>query len=97
MVNGIGSNFSGMQSLRALNAFQMDEKTVRQGQKQLEETTQEPSVTKEEPSIALRNDISMYKANEIKKYGQMFDINISNSDINYALNYGRSIIVDYKA
>lgn len=97
MVNGIGSNFSGTQALRALNAFQMDEKTVRQGQKQLEDPTQEQSAIKEEPSIALRNDISAHKANEIKKYGQMFDINISNADINYALSYGRSVIVDYKA
>ena len=93
----VGSNLTGTQALRALNAFKMDENIVRGVQKQAEETTQEQSAVKEETKLALRSDMSLQKANEIKQYGQMFDINISNSDINYALNYGRSVIVDYKA
>lgn len=98
MISGIvASNLTGTQALRALNAFKMDDKIVKGVQKQIEETTQEQSATKNDTNIALRNDISLQKANEIKQYGQMFDINISNSDINYALTYGRSVIADYKA
>jgi len=97
MVNGIsaGSNFTGAQALRALNAFKFDENTVQNAKKQ-EEKTQEQVIV-QEPEPKLRNEISFRKANEIKQYGQTFDVNISNSDINYAFTYGRSIIVDYKA
>jgi hypothetical protein len=98
MINAIaGANFTGTQALRAINAFKMDEKIVQGVQKQFEETTQEQSTIQENSNIALRNEISLQKAEEIKQYGQMFDINISNSDINYALTYGRSVIADYKA
>ena len=98
MISGIaGANFTGTQALRALNAFKMDEKIVKGVQKQIEETTQEQSTIQGDLNMALRNEISPQKANEIKQYGQMFDINVSNSDINYALTYGRSVIADYKA
>ncbi len=98
MISGIaGANFTGTQALRALNAFKMDEKIVKGVQKQIEETTQEQSATQGDSNMALRNEISPQKASEIKQYGQMFDINVSNSDINYALTYGRSVIADYKA
>lgn len=98
MISGItGSNFTGTQALRALDAFKMDEKIVRGVQKQVEEAAPEQAAMAEDTNIYLRNDMSLQKANEIKQYGQMFDINISNADINYALNYGRSVIADYKA
>jgi len=93
----VGSNLAGTQAVRALNAFRMDETIVKGVQKQIEETTQDQSAVKEDTAVSLRNDMSIQKAQEIKQYGQMFDINISNSDINYAMSYGRSVIVDYKA
>lgn len=93
----VGSNIAGTQAIRALNAFKMDETIVKGAKKQIEETAQDQSSFKEDTTMALRNDMSLQKAQEIKQYGQMFDINISNSDINYAMSYGRSVIVDYKA
>ncbi|MEI8377022.1 MAG: hypothetical protein WCF95_00630 [bacterium] len=98
MISGItGGNFTGAQALRALDAFKMDENIVKGVQKQIEEAAPEQVAIQEDVNLSLRNDMSMQKASEIKQYGQMFDINISNSDINYALSYGRSVIVDYKA
>jgi len=101
MVNGIGAaGFSGAQALRALNAFKMDDNVVQKARKQIEDAITEPQAQQAqqaEPTVALREEMPMQKANEIKQYGQMFDMNISNSDINYALSYGRSVIVDYKA
>lgn len=98
MVNGIETNFSSMQGIRALNAFRTDEKIVQGVKKQLEEMTKDQTVSKDEDTnVALRNEISLQKADEIKQYAQLFDMNVSNSDINYALTYGRSVIVDYSA
>lgn len=96
MVNSIGTNlnFTGAQGLRAINAFKSDEKTVQKGKQQTEESIENETVSNEQ---LLRNEISVNKADEIKKYGQIFDMKISNSDINYAFTYGRSVIVDYKA
>lgn len=97
MVNGISTtnvNFSGAQGLRAINAFKSDEKTVQKARQQKEEPVENETLSNEQ---FLRNEISLKKADEIKKYGQIFDMNISNADINYAFTYGRSVIVDYKA
>jgi hypothetical protein len=94
MVSGI-NNFSGSQALRALNAFKADETTVNRTKQ--EEQPQELAPLEEHKEVALRDEVSQQRANEIKKYGQIFDINVSNSDINYALAYGRSVIVDYSA
>lgn len=98
MVNGVGSsfNFSNAQALRTLNAFKMDEKVVQKAKLQLEEPEQQESLTAAS-NVKLRDEVSFQKANEIKEYGKIFDMNISNSDINYALTYGRSVMVDYSA
>jgi predicted transcriptional regulator len=95
MVSGI-NNFSGAQTLRALNAFKTDEITVKRGQLQQEEP-KEAIAKQQKTETPLREEISQQRANEIRKYGEIFDMNISNSDINYALTYGRSVIVDYSA
>lgn len=99
MVNGIEStSFSSVQGLRALNAFRIDEKIVQGAKKQIEEAIKDQTVSNEgNEDVALRSEISLHKANEIKNYAQLFDMNVSNSDINYALTYGRSVIVDYSA
>ena len=98
MISGVvGSNFSGVQALRALNAFKTDEKIVQNFQKQIEDNVQVQPTQKDDLGVSLKSDISVEKTDEIKKYGEMFDMNISNSDINYALAYGRSVIVDYSA
>lgn len=96
MVNGIGTtnlNFSVLKGLNAIDAFKTDEKTVQKAKQQLEEPVNQEIVSNE----SLRSEISLKKADEIKQYGQIFDMNISNADINYAFTYGRSVIVDYKA
>ncbi len=96
MVNGIGTtnlNFSQINGMTALNAFRADEKTVQKAK----QPEKEPEINEILPNEKLRNEISFQKADEIKQFGQLFDINISNSDINYAFTYGRSVIVDYKA
>lgn len=99
MVNGIGSNvnFSNAQALRTLNAFKLDEKTVEKAKQQLQEPEQEEASLMSAADVKLRDEISANKANEIKQFGQIFDMKISNADINYALTYGRSVIVDYSA
>lgn len=99
MVNGVGTslNFSNAQALRTLNAFKMDEKVVKKAKLQLEEPTQQEESLSAASNVKLRDEVSFQKANEIKEYGKIFDMNISNSDINYALSYGRSVIVDYSA
>lgn len=96
MVNSVGSsnlNFQVLKGLNALEAFKNDEKTVQRAKQPEEKPIENPISSNE----VLRNEISFKKAEEIKKYGQIFDMNISNADINYAVTYGRSVIVDYKA
>lgn len=94
MVSGIESKGLS-QAISALRAFQMDERVVSKSQNK----EQPVSPIKEQISeiTPLRQGFSQQKADEIKQLAQNFDMEISNSDINYALTYGRSIMVDFSA
>lgn len=95
MVSGIESKGLS-QAISALRAFQMDEKIVNKQQEniqQMQPQIEEPQMKK----IPLREGFSQKRADEIKELAQNFDMQITNSDINYALAYGRSVIVDFSA
>lgn len=95
MVSGIESKGLS-QAISALRAFQMDERIVNRSQtKEQEQLSQiEEQILEKTP---LREGFSQKKADEIKELAQNFDMQITNSDINYALTYGRSVIVDFSA
>lgn len=102
MVNGINSDISRMQALRAINAFKHDAKVVQKAKgTQLEQTQEMPAEEIQQDDNKLQQlvlkKMSEKNVNEIKDFAKELNQDISYEDINYGLTYGRSVLVDYSA
>lgn len=97
MIGGIGSGIGSSQALRALNAFKADEQIIQKNNPKIDEQKEEFDLNFDKNQDVLRPDVSQFKADDIKQYAQAIDMDLTNSDINYGMTYGRSVIVDYSA
>lgn len=101
MVNGINSDISKIQAMRALSAFQNDAKTVQKAKEAQIEQIEQPIVeeTKNDEKLQqlLLKKMSETKLNEIQDYAKNLNQDLSYEDINYGITFGRSVLVDYSA
>jgi len=102
MVNGINSSVNSLEVLRATNAFKNAIKSSPRLNEVLEKPVSEKiqekntfenvSLQKKESPIIARN---RQYVEEVKNFAKTQGNQINDEDIEYALRYGRSILVDH--
>jgi len=101
MSNNINSNISIAQVLTAQNAFKTTEKNFKKSKSLNESDNTDNTDSAPQNDTKIQDSVSSKTKdyiNEVKNYASKYmQSDISNEDINYAIRFGRSILVDQSA